>query len=199
MGCDIHVFIEKRNKKTDKEFTLDFSKHMHRDYELFYGLAGVRAGSATVDAGIPKGFPASDASSEVLMSYARQVVPDDSKYLQSGYYSNRVISKSEFDKTVKQWSFDFPNWDPVLEVVKTKYVREENTWVEKVNKYLPHLDWHTPSWVSPTELRDLLDALSTRGPERAYSLEYWYGLLGYMEGTEKVGMSEVRMVFWFDN
>lgn len=53
-------------------------------------------------------------------------------------------------------------------------------------------DWHTPSWLTLTELKQVRQLLKRRSVELD-------GVIGMMEGLSNGGEVETRFIFWFDN
>jgi len=56
MGCDIHLFVEKKEKDGWK-FIKDIDTDIGRDYRLFSVLAGVRNTTKAIPISLPKGIP----------------------------------------------------------------------------------------------------------------------------------------------
>jgi hypothetical protein len=67
MGCDIHVYCEKKNKDGIYEY-IDENFINYRNYGIFGFLAGVRNYSAINPISTPRYIP-KDASNEVLKAY----------------------------------------------------------------------------------------------------------------------------------
>lgn len=68
MGCDIHVYAEKRNESGDFEDIEGISVFDSRSYGVFGFLADVRNYSSIPAISLPRGIP-DDASSETKDSY----------------------------------------------------------------------------------------------------------------------------------
>ena len=125
MGCDIHSFAEKRNKKTGKwevvtdHFTLDaFGQEYYnkekgddpfdwRSYSMFAFLAGVRNYDHCEPLSEPKGLPDDSEYLNALeepdwMGYTetkKQSIESDSNYHSLSYLTLKELLDFDYDKT----------------------------------------------------------------------------------------------------
>lgn len=121
MGCDIHGFVEYRQKGFADRWS-PFGGHINpgRDYRVFGRMAGVRGGEAIVE---PRG------------------IPDDLGYMadksEKGWWL--YISSAPGDVSPEKAQ----EWHKVC----GKRLRPESG----MPRWIEHPDWHTPSWLTPDE------------------------------------------------
>lgn len=70
-----------------------------------------------------------------------------------------------------------------------------STWTDERKAFVSHPDWHSHTWLTPAELRRVLEA-----PREAdWGIEAsWWAYLALGEELERRG-KEARFVIWFDN
>lgn len=170
MGCDIHAFVEYKKSGTDYGWWgLGGQMHLSRDYDVFSRLAGVRNYSGKPPVVEPRG------------------VPEDSSYqVRTGWYLyvNDSLADSEGYTSVE----NALRWK--------EYGCEVITDADGNPDKVQHPDWHTPSWVTPSEFAQALEA--AQDPVRGPPHDDYYAILAAMKALEERN-NEVRLVFWFDN
>lgn len=171
MGCDIHCYVEFRQKK---EVHDDWSKKWSsfggrinpgRHYELFSRLSGVRGGceNPIANPGLPE-----DAS--WAAQYDNQMYID---YNEDA--AGRGVSSYVTPENAERW----------VSGHMSRYIKDH----EGKNAFVTNPDWHSHGWVTPEQLSKALRGMPT--PE-------WKAILAAMKSLEK-SSQEVRMVFWYDN
>lgn len=68
-------------------------------------------------------------------------------------------------------------------------------WVDERKVNVTHPDWHSHSYCSPRELREVLEAV--RPKVWSIDVQYW-AVLAMLDEVERRGGTS-RLVFWFDN
>lgn len=181
MGCDIHAYIEYRNKDAasaafayERQWT-DFSGRLtlNRNYEMFGIIAGVRCPFTPV---APlRGLP-DDVSWEVAKD-AYQFVVDDDKWRDIDKELGRIRRSRAEEEVAKGYA----RW-------RTNYGGDERS-------YITISDWHSHTWLTLEEWRRALE----RGCDK-YRLPgpAYFAALGAMEALAEYGQ-DVRIVIWFDN
>lgn len=176
MGCDIHMYVEYREKEragTQYDWWNSFGGRINpgRNYTLFGILCdGVRfdppEGKSHEQKGLPDGPLGTHAEHDVHL-YIR----DDS---------------SEWEEQSCTLS-DAQRWGRKIE-----YNKDGKPW----RTY--HPDWHSHTWLTTKELAQAYRWYSSIN--RGYSVGAEYkALLSAMKALENKGKNEVRVVFWFDN
>ena len=171
MGCDIHCYVEFRQKK---EVHDDWSKRWSsfggrinpgRNYELFTRLSGVR--------GYTEKFIANSGLPEDI-AYAAQ--HDNQLYIDyNGDAGARGYSGAVTPENAARW----------IDSHQSRYIKNH----EGKNAHVTNPDWHSHGWVTPAQLSKALRGM--------LSIE-WKAILAAMKSLEKSNQ-EVRMVFWYDN
>ena len=70
-------------------------------------------------------------------------------------------------------------------------------WGSNPRGFVTMPDWHTPSWLTPSEIAD---ALYLHDVDRAALSPQFRAILAMMEELAlHLGQQNVRLVFWFDN
>jgi hypothetical protein len=177
MGCDIHMYVQYREKKErenelNRDWWYEFGDQISpgRNYSMFGILAGVRS-SYYDDEGVthlePKGLP------DFGLGW--------------GARADLSLSITETGQEEKSCTLEqAERWKGPIEKNKDgKPVRTE------------HPDWHSHSWLTPKELAQVYRWYKK---ETGYppGLEYRV-LLKMMKALEDEGKNEVVVVFWFDN
>ncbi|MBQ1780113.1 MAG: hypothetical protein II001_01610 [Bacteroidales bacterium] len=219
MGCDIHLKLEKRVKKTlymekthygeDGKISTDIvpvprwkgddkwrSVRLTSDYcrstwgDRIYGM-----------------FARLSGVRDYYTEESRRMVPDrgfpsdacdDTKLA----YTCCVISDEEYNKDPER--YDNSSCESYVEESRA------NKWVEDgVSREFPWHhgrritgpDWHSPNWCTTEEMKKCIYDLFWNEEHQVWIGDYieWFALLGAMEGIEKDGNYECRAVFWFDN
>lgn len=187
MGCDIHLFLEKRRK--DVVYSTWYACKMtdtplkgwsDRDYSMFSMLANVRSYGRDKHIKI-KGFP-KDASDCVKWSYCYELIPDES------------YDEEEYEERSENWGTHYCS-----ESKGDEYIREGlSTEICQMggHRFISYPDYHSPNWCIAEELEDCIESVS----RRVYQVsEEWLALLSAMKAIESTGFYECRAVFWFDN
>lgn len=171
MGCDIHMYVEYRQRMaehhgSEKWYTWGDRFNPGRNYLLFGALAGVRDDTITpiaADRGIPE-----DASWGVD-------------------YANKIYIRQNDDDT-----------DGVDLATAQQWAAHGSRITEQDGKpaWVTNPDWHSHSWCTADELSQVLEVVRQHYPN---DLEVEYvALIAAMRALEHNGC-EVRCVFWFDN
>jgi hypothetical protein len=181
MGCDIHAFVEYRYKPEAKEYSQSdlgmaegsssssrwwgFGQvDIGRNYSLFGLLAGVRGTQQPVAE--PRGVP-KDISWQTEHLYALYVVDKV-----DSFYGEHACSKEDAERWLSKAC--------------------SSVWREGEHRMITGPDWHTPSWVSTSELETVVERYGERVPPELAAV------LAAMKALEKGGC-DARLVFWFDN
>ena len=178
-------------KREERDWYCACIPDIGRDYALFGLLAGVR--NKTAESMSPKGLPIDGISWRTQLAYGLHVYEGGGTVPDEGY-----CTREDADRWLAAgWS------------------------VTIGDNLISNPDWHTPSWVTVTELesvlpklRDEYDAcnrreqeemekMATCAEERHRSWEYVVSpeipaLIAYMKGFAEAGY-DTRLVFWFDN
>jgi len=197
MGCDIHLFSEKKRSingedkwvntdywlinpyfgEDDSEVELELvSLYNNRNYELFNILAGVRGNGPSISQ--PRGLP-DDVSS---------IVKKESDRWDGDGHSHSYFTLEELKNYFKNNSYKFHNG--FLSKRQIKELDEDNctpyNWVEWSEPDLEYREWKE---ISP--LKIVIDKVDERMRK-----EFWV-----REGDEDTSEldKKFRIVFWFDN
>lgn len=184
MGCDIHLHIERRERKSVKNGFTDwwqgniYGEFSQRNYKMFAYLADVR----------------SDGNNERVVP--DRGIPDDVADSTQDYYMHPVMSEG---KTF-EWYYDSPCRPVTLKTAED--------WTEcfgskiiirpcdgGVSKYVTDPDYHSYNWCTTKELEECIKKSELYGGSVDVA---WKALLAYMRTYEEYGY-EVRAVYWFDN
>lgn len=178
MGCDIHLYLEKRCRRFEQNgwspcsFDGEFSERIYGMFAALNNVRNYREMEHLVDRGLP-----ADIAWKTF----------------SGYY-NRVLSKDEIKKGISGYSEeDAKRW-------------EEEGSSTIINKngfnYCSDPDWHSPNWCTTKEMEMCFRRVFMKengGFIEHADYEEWLALLAYMKAIEISGQYECRAVFWFDN
>lgn len=198
MSCDIHAYIEYKSHDSWRSFSSDELK-LGRDYMLFALMAGVRLEYVT-PVMPPRGIP-DDLSWEAREDYHLQLIDGDERNL-----PEHCCTREQAERYVKYGS---------------KRVVFDGI------EYVIHPDWHTPSWLTLDELREVQRRYATSemqdGSDEGFQLRMRDFILNdrsgpfpepplrprsmHVELAAVIGaMSALnaldktpRLVFWFDN
>lgn len=209
MGCDIHLYIEYKNKKVAfdgyKDSWHSFGQHINpgRNYAMFALMANVRNHY-------------SDGKLPVLVE--PRGIPDDAAYYSSG--DDRIyISEEKYDGEHSVTMERAKSW---VESGSSKFINNqkgEPTWVTDP-------DNHSHSWLTTSEFETIInnyleleagwhkERVDTHNKmvakENIQPISWMYAppvtndepqyqvVLASMKGFEEVGY-DARIVFWFDN
>lgn len=160
MGCDIHAYMEYRQPGKDWQ-SFGGENHLDRNYAVFGELAGVRSAGEPV--------------------HAVRGAPEDMAWQANSDYWLFIVEGGDFDKEscspekAAQWHSHGCAYK--------KDLRGENRWIQ-------HPDWHTPSWLTGNEWREVIG-------DGEYRHEF-VAVGAALSSFEAAGF-ETRVVFWFDN
>lgn len=165
MGCDIHCYPEFRKPNNEHWSSWSGRVNPGRNYELFGFIAGVRGEGGPVVP--PRGLP-----SGKLGFYAF----DDHKLSINDKFadSDGFCTLAKAQEWAKHGSV----------IVNTE---AGNPW------YVTHPDWHSHTWLTPTEFEQAIERCTRWAPQDDY-----FALLAALKSLESRG-NEVRLVIWFDN
>jgi len=203
MGCDIHLFTERKRHIRDEEkwINMDYwqynpyydsedpdgesemevkSFYRGRDYDMFSVLANVRNYSDNNFIIEDRGLP--DDICQITKKEADRWKGDAHSH---GYYTlKELIDYIKKNPTIKR-----SGMVPKEAAEKLETTGETpNTWAQDVH---PSLGWVYKEWEDPSSLKRIVDKLIDRRNE-----EFWIRR-DNMEETEHD--DKIRIVFWFDN
>lgn len=166
MGCDIHgpwiEQLEGTNDRGHQNWECIAQLQVWRNYELFGALAGVRRDLPHV---APKGIP-QNLSHEVFAAFTLFV---DTEY-------NELNDGTCLGKDAARW-------------IEEQSSRSMQAFKNGQPQRISHPDWHTPSWLTTTEVAGACARVDSRQLK---------GALAMMRAME-TETHPIRMVFWFDN
>lgn len=172
MGCDIHAYVEYRNKLTGDHDDQDASwdcltgqLSLPRYYNVFGMIAGVHGNKSLFE---PKGIP------EDMGWQAQEdwwIYIDDKPEGQEECDCENIVSL----KTAQQY-----------ETYGSRILYHKNGKPYRVE----HPDWHSATWLTTSEFNE---ALSHTDSAPAYK-----AVLAMMESLES-NNQEARIIVWFDN
>jgi len=174
MGCDIHMYVQYREKTRDNGFWWNFGGEFNpgRNYAMFGILAGVRYDS-------DKGYE-SRGLHDIQLSYG--IESDLYLYIieegqgRDGEPNTCTLEQAE------RWA----KWgNPIINGKDGKPYK------------VRHPDWHSHSWLTPKELARAY-RWYRKESEFPVPLE-WRVFLNMAKALEDGGKNEVKIVFWFDN
>ena len=178
MGCDIHLHVEVRSRKTKKEHNDSkwysdefYGEFSDRNYNMFSALADVR-NDGDIERIVPeRGLP-TDGLAFATEDHYYLTITDDKELIEWG---ERYCSRENAEKWVSAgYSVRNPN--------------NENM--------VSGPDWHSENWCTADELKECIDYLDNN-PEFHVNVA-WKALYAYMKAYEENGY-ECRAVYWFDN
>jgi len=221
MGCDIYLFVERRQNKsipsvfvdTDNEkkiIRIEIPKNVgwcpcrisffrewscDKDYEMFAKLANVNNYGNLKH--IPlRGFP-NDASNNVINHYAFKVLSDEE-------FQKRFPNEGDGLHTSDSTD-DYYEGQYISESKALHYIKELGA-VEMIgggyikNRYLIDSDFHHANWCTLSELEECVNEVFFDKELKEYLdwSEEWVALVHYMKGLELAG-HETRCIFWFED
>jgi len=176
MGCDIHLFVEKRKKDSKDDFLpcAFRSEFSERTYSMFAKLANVR-------------------NYDKVEHLPIRGLPEDISYITFEALYKKVI----FDP-INEW--DEENCYTIDQV--NKWVKDGYSHVihKHEKEWCSNPDAHSYNWCTSQEIMECLTEFTT-GENHKYRGNYlnWVGLAAYMKALEDNGNYEVRAAYWFDN
>ncbi|MCH9648668.1 MAG: hypothetical protein K0U98_10545 [Deltaproteobacteria bacterium] len=175
MGCDIHLFVEIIEGDYVSALA-DGQFRVSRNYELFRALAGIRAEPGFAPLIEPRGLP------EIM---SRSVF---------GTYYQPILD----EKTAVEWrAGDWVTPDEAKRYEHRVSPSRGQGWIPSEIGYVPYPDWHTPSWLTRSEVHRCLEAGGLRLPTYDFELEVVLEAMAFLElHNPKIS---TRVVFWFDN
>ena len=173
MGCDIHAFLEYKSKVDATSFWEPFSGELniYRNYDMFALLAGVRGfhNKSLLAKGLPK-----DLSYELK----------DELYYAVNYSLKTPVGTEVDVGTALRWANG--NQDKLI-------CDDEHNPI-----FVQHPDFHTPSWVSYKEYKNVCKNYIKDHGKFQHFATVWEAILILMEHLENKKF-ETRLVFWFDS
>lgn len=175
MGCDIHLFVERKIKGSNDRFenTAFCGEFSDRNYIMFAFLANVRNYDRIKHLPL-RGLP-NDIGHATFDAIFRSEVEACREGLDGKWYC--------LQKDVDKW---FETGSP--------FIRE----VTGVKYYL-HPDFHSYNWCTASELSKGIDVVRKKYGLSIGSVVEWLALASYMTTLEENGGYEVRAVYCFDN
>jgi len=176
MGCDIHCYVQYKNKNEGDGWWSDFGGRIPpgRNYAMFGVLAGVRVHFP------PKHF---DPKGVLPIEKQSWTVRDDL------YLVITEDGKGHHEATLE----DAKRWSRESQLIKN----EEGKPIRVL-----HPDWHSHSWMTTEEYEKALkwykEYAKIDGITGGIPFEYKV-ILRLMKILEKNGKNDVLLVFWFDN
>ena len=186
MGCDIHLMVEIRAKEDtematripnrwyDCGFRGEFSS---RIYGMFARMANVRS------SGDGDGYK---------VQFKPRGLPEDICWMTQREFFLNVID----DEHAVDWGDRYCSPENAERWTKKGYSK----WVNEEHTTITDPDYHSSSWLTPSELRQCFDDCF-KNEDGTYKGDYieWLGLVSLCEGIESDGIHECRVVFCFDN
>ena len=181
MGCDIHLFPE--YKTNGVWFNMPLNEYGDRNYDLF----GILAEGVRVDYNVTLNDSDEIPEDELVKVHEPNGIPNDVSYMTRRrlcYY----VKRGEMVDALAENTIT-PTKAEMMESFGATYYDEKKEW-------LINPDWHSLSWITLDELKELLEEYEKAcGCEATTS--YW-ALYNYMKTYADEGV-EVRLVYWFDN
>ena len=171
MGCDAHMYVEYKRKKSERDYWFSFGKRINpgRNYWLF-------------------GLMSKGVRSEFPKSLEAKGMPDNAAYESRGDNQLYIVDENPNDtegwctmEQAKQW-----------ETYGCKFVNNTKgnpTWIT-------HPDWHSHTWLTTEEFKKVIDSYNSM--DNSHSGCEYEVLLSAMQKLEEFD-NEVRVVVWFDN
>lgn len=197
MGCDIHCFVEYRDKSAaslpdTKENSWarswrDFGDRINpgRNYSIFASMAGVRCNEPEPIVQ-PRGFP-SDAGWAARSGNNLYIVDHDTD-------AEGHCSRDQAMRWVASGSSEYVGDEKPEPPAEGEITEFEGVVVATKNPtWVTHPDWHTHSWLTTDEYARAIRKVGKPSEEPEY-----YAILAAMRQFEAAGF-DARLVFWFDN
>ena len=222
MGCDIHLVLEKRQRKTvtcPMTRVIGFDKCTLGETVIEKKKAHKNEKWETCDYTyhrpfyVVRQYPifARLANVRNYGNYEHIPIrgfPDDADWKTKQLYCCQVVPDDEYNAHVEEDSeYECGH---VSESAADRFLREGDSKEYKIenNDYLKQFrfitdpDAHHPNWCTTEELKKIIRETfhnEETGEWEGWWFEDWTALLGMMEGYELGGYYECRAVFWFDN
>lgn len=171
MGCDIHLYLQKRKRNSDNDYDSQFrtfignrSLTTPRNYNLFAKMAKVRGNYK--DSFNPRGFP-DDAINDWTIKYDYCLDIEEP----TDEYKEHTCTKEDAERWV---------------------IKGRSKFVDDTTVTNP--DWHSASWLTFEEFKGCVNSTCD---DDNWSFEY-FAYVAAMAELETLGY-ETRVVFWFDN
>lgn len=176
MGADAHAYIEyvATTRPDGSDYWQPFGGQIRLDphYSLFGLLANVRCDGAI---------------------FAPRGLPDDLAYEAEGDSRLRIVEDD----------------DPAANAEGCTTRSRANEWVQHGEKtitvgsseYVTHPDWHSHTWLTPGEFRQVLQAQEEAAAREDVGLPgaRYYAAAAALEALEDEGRGKARIILWFDN
>jgi len=95
MGCDIHMYVEKKNGEGVYEYIKSVKPFNYRCYGMFAFLAGVRNYSAIKPIAEPRGLP------NYLSKEVREIFKENDDYHSCSWLSVKELSEFDYDQLME--------------------------------------------------------------------------------------------------
>lgn len=168
MGCDIHCYVEYKEKERKRWRGFGGRINPGRNYMIFALLANVRNYWNVFPVLEQRGLP-------------------ENLWIQAKNDNELFVTVEETDEEGCTTPERAAKW---VEIGISKYTDESKKWVTNP-------DWHSHSWCTASELREVLDRTEVDA-EFKYQMPEWEVLYEVLRSFEKKGYNS-RLVFWFDN
>jgi len=184
MGCDIHMFIQYKDKESTSDWWRDFSGNINlgRNYTMFGFLAGVRREAPGGFS--PKGLPEHSLSFRAHEEYFISIYEKENPTDPDSRYTDG-------------------EWEISLEQAH-RYERYGCKIVERDGKpfEISNPDYHSATWLTAKELGDAYrkyNAYCRKVDGWSKIPSEYKTVLQMMKTLEDGGNNNVEVVFWFDN
>lgn len=175
MGCDIHLFVEKRLKGSNDRFqsTAFYDEFSDRSYLMFAFLADVR-------------------NYDNIKHLPLRGLPNDISYKPFDCF---------FKKAVKNYENNYDEECCYLQEDVDEWVKDNISFIREVSghKFYSDPDLHSHNWCTASELSKGIDVVTNKYELSFGCLIEWRALAAYMTTLEESGVYEVRAVYCFDN
>ncbi len=165
MGCDIHLYVERRLDAGGYLALVDGAFDLPRDYDFFFALAGVRRDSVARPYLDARGLP-SDVSPEVGSHYYLPVMHDHEAL---GWGIGEHVTPDHAKELVDsgrshRWTNEISS--PLM---------------PSTQGYVSNPDWHHPSWLTHAELAAALQHANYAANTASVEIRL---LLGYLDAAQ---------------
>lgn len=175
MGCDIHLFVERRLKGSNDRFqsTAFSGAFSDRSYLMFAFLSDVR-------------------NYDNIKHLPLRGLPNYISYSTFNYVFKRAVKNYE-DKCDEEYCY--------LQEYVDEWVKDNLSFIREFNevKFCSDPDLHSYNWCTATELSKGIDIVTNKYKLSFGNLIEWRALASYMNTLEGNGVYEVRAVYCFDN
>lgn len=175
MGCDIHLFVERKIKGSNDRFenTAFCGEFSDRNYNMFAFLADVR-------------------NYDRIKHMPLRGLPNDIGHTTFDAFFKRSVDDTT-DRGNEKWYF--------LQKDEDKSVKTALSFIRDVSgvKYYLHPDFHSYNWCTASELSKGIEVVRKKYDLSIGSVVEWLALASYMTTLEENGVYAVRAVYCFDN